>query len=403
MAATVTQAVSNVTDLYVDHISTIPANVGHKVKLFVREHEATSHGAGPRRPVLMLHGRSVAGVAAFDLPGKNKRYSWAAQLAKAGHDVYVMELQGSGLSTRPKMDDHRNVSPAEAQRRLLVPNPNPEIYTGPVEYGKQLNNSQSDWDEVGAVVDFVLDRTGVTKLDLIGYSAGAQQLGPYAIKNPGKVRSLFLAAPIFPPNGRKSKAGTDFDAPVPMPVSLPEGAFAYPMTVGTKDGLKLSWERDLKCPDQREPDMLDEAWKAMMAADPIGATWGGTVPGSPDGLNRIRNSYWWGWNSTTVQLHKVLGDRVPVCIVYGEHDSIINTSPDLGLTYFSTPELYRKIPGTKKLMFRISCAGHQLLWERQAKLVHTMSEHWLKHGKVEGATSGSYDRDADGALTLLEE
>ncbi|GEB56253.1 alpha/beta fold hydrolase [Streptomyces gardneri] len=401
MAATVTQAASTVTDLYVDHISTIPANAGDKVKLFVREHKATSHGGGPRRTILMLHGRSVAGVAVFDLP--YKEYSWAAKLAKAGHDVYVMELQGSGLSTRPRMDDHRNVSPAPSQRGLLVPNPNAAIYTGPVEYGSQLNNSQSDWDEVDAVVDFVLDRAGVTKLDLFGYSAGSQQLGPYAIKHHGKVRSLFLVAPIFPPNGRKSKDGTDFDAPQPMPVSLPEGAFDFPMTVGTKGGLENSWQRDLKCPGQREPAMLDEVWKAMMAVDPIGATWGGRVPGSPEGLNRIRNSFWWGWNSTTVELHKVLGDKVPVCIVYGEHDSIVNTSPDLGLTYFSTPELYRRIPGKKKLMFRISCAGHQVLWEHQAELVHTMSEDWLKNSKVEGATKGSYDRDADGALTLLEE
>ncbi|MFI8828492.1 alpha/beta hydrolase [Streptomyces sp. NPDC053431] len=401
MATTVVTAAPEVTDLYVDHISTIPANAGKPAKLFVREHKASLPAGSPRRPVLMLHGRSVAAVAGFDLPYKN--YSWAAELAKAGFDAYIMELQGSGLSTRPTMDNHKNVSPTPAQRDLLSPNPNPTPYYGPVEYGAQLNNSQSDWDEVGKVVDFVLARAGVTKLDLIGWSAAAQQLGPYAIQHPDKVRSLFLCAPIFPPNGRKSAPGTDFGAPVPLPVSKPEGAFAYPMTVGTKNGVESAWRRDLGCPDQREDGILDHVWKAMMAADPKGSQWGGKVPGSPEGLNRIRNSFWWGWNSTTVRLHDILGDKVPVCIVYGEHDTIINTAPDLGLLYFSTPELYRNIPGPKKLMFRISCAGHQVVWERQAKLVHTMSEHWLKHGKVEGATSGSYARDEDGALTLLEE
>ncbi|MEU6882283.1 alpha/beta hydrolase [Streptomyces sp. NPDC046712] len=400
MATTITQAAPTVTDLYVEHYSTIPANAGDKVKLFVREYKAAHDG--PRLPVLMLHGRSVAGVAVFDLP--YKKYSWAAELAKAGYDVYVMELQGSGLSTRPTMDDYRNVSPAESQRRLLVPNPTATIYTGPVEYGSQLNNSQSDWDEVGKVVDFVLARAAATKLDLIGYSAAVQQLGPYTIMNHGKVRSLFLAAPIFPPNGRQSKPGTEFGAPVPLPVSAPAGAFGFPMTVATKGGLDVVWQRDLRCPGQREDGIVDEVWKAMMSVDTYGAAWGGPVAGSPEGLNRVRNSYWWGWNSTTVKLHDVLGDKVPVCIVYGAHDSIVNTSPDLGLTYFSTPELYRKIPGQQKLMFRLSCAGHQLLWENHAaKLVHTMSEHWLKQSKVEGETSGSYDRDEDGALTLLEQ
>ncbi|MEU9861616.1 alpha/beta fold hydrolase [Streptomyces sp. NPDC047971] len=388
-----------VTDLYVDHVSSIPANKGLKVKLFVREHEARNPGT-PRRPVLMLHGRSVPAVAGFDLP--YKKYSWAAELAKAGFDVYLMELQGSGLSTRPQMDDPHNVSPAPAQQQLLVPNPNGTLYNGPVPYPSQLNNSRSDWDEVDTVVDFVLQRTGTTKVDLIGWSAAAQQLGPYSIQYSDKVRSLLLVAPIFPPEGRQSAPGTDFDPPVALPVSTPAGAFGFPMTVGTKGGLNTSWEKDLGCPDQREAGMVEEVWKAIMAVDKEGVKWGGTVPGSPEGLNRIRNSYWWGWNSTTVPLHGILGDKVPVCIVYGEHDTIINTSPGLGLLYFSTSELYKKIPGPKKLMFRLSCAGHQIVWERKAKLLHTMSEHWLKDGKVFGETKGSFYRDEDEILTPME-
>ncbi|MFD8294364.1 alpha/beta fold hydrolase, partial [Streptomyces lavendulae] len=380
------------TDYHVEHKSTIPANAGELVKLFVRRRNGT-HGGGPSRPVLMLHGRSVPALAGFDL--QYKKYSWAEELAKKDFDVFVMELQGSGLSTRPKMDDHKNVSPAPAQRALLSPHPNASPYTGPVSYAAQLNNSQSDWDEVDTVVDFILKETGASKVDLIGWSAAAQQLGPYTIQHPGKVRSLFLLAPIFPPNGRASATGTDFGAPVPLPVSKPDGAFGYPMTVGTKAGVEASWQNDLKCPDQREPAMLDEVWKAIMAVDPVGAAWGGPA-GPPQGLNRIRNSYWWGWNKTTVPLHDVLGGKVPVCLVYGEHDSIVNTDPSLGLLYFSVPELYKAIKKPKKLMLRIACAGHQAPWERVASDLHTMSEHWLKQGKVEGVETGSYYRDVGG-------
>ncbi len=75
----------------------------------------------------MLHGRSVPALAGFDL--QYKKYSWAEELAKKDFDVFVMELQGSGLSTRPKMDDHKNVSPAPAQRALLSPHPNATPYT----------------------------------------------------------------------------------------------------------------------------------------------------------------------------------------------------------------------------------------------------------------------------------
>ncbi|WP_455409990.1 alpha/beta fold hydrolase [Streptomyces hiroshimensis] len=385
------------TDHHVPHVSTIPANKGETIELFVRERNGTPAG-GPRRPVLMLHGRSVPGLVGFDL--QYKQYGWAEELAKAKFDVFIMELQGSGRSTRPMMDDPRNVSPA--QQGLLSPNPNATPYTGGPLYTSQLNNSQSDWDEVATVVDFILTTTGATELDLIGWSAAAQQLGPYAIKNPAKVRSLFLLAPIFPPKGRASAPGTDFDAPVALPVSLPAAAFGFPMTVSTKDGLEAAWDRDLHCPKQREAGMVDVVWKAIMENDAVGINWGGTQAGQPTGLNRVRNSYWWGWNYTTVPLHGRLGNDVPVCIVYGAHDSTVNTSPDLGLLYFSVPELYKAIPGPQKLMFRIACAGHQVPWEREAQLVHRMSEHWLKNGKIEGATTGSYDRDEDGVLTPLD-
>ncbi|MFF4011662.1 alpha/beta fold hydrolase [Streptomyces sp. NPDC001717] len=386
-------------DYYVDHTSTMPANAGDPVKLFVRRRNGTP-GGDQSRPVLMLHGRSVPALAGFDL--QYKKYSWAEELAKKDYDVFVMELQGSGLSTRPKMDDPKNVQPTEAQRGLLVPHPDAVRYDGPVNYASQLNNSQSDWDEVDTVVDFILEKTGADQVDLIGWSAASQVFGPYAIQNPGKVRSLFLLAPIFPPNGRASAPGTDFGAPVPLPVSKPPATFGFPMSVGTKDGLRAAWDKDVKCTDQRESAMVDEVWKAMMAADTVGAGWGGPA-GPPQGLNRIRNSFWWGWNSTTVPLHGVLGDSVPVCIVYGEHDSTVNTAPNLGLLYFSVPELYKAIPGPNKLMFKIACAGHQAVWEKEAsKLLHTMSYHWLEFGKVEGATSGSYERDQDGVLTPLE-
>ncbi|MFD6985004.1 alpha/beta fold hydrolase, partial [Streptomyces sp. NPDC059956] len=340
-------------DFYVEHKSTIPANAGELVRLFVRRRNGTPDGE-QSRPVLMLHGRSVPALAGFDLQYK-KKYSWAEALQKKNYDVFVMELQGSGLSTRPKMGDWRNIQPTEAQRKLLVPNPNADTDMTPPIYTSQLNNSQSDWDEVDKVVDSILDKTGATKVDLIGWSAASQQLGPYAIQHHKKVRSLFLLAPIFPPQGRASKPGTDFDPPVSLPVSTQ--GFGYPMTVGTKGGVDAAWLKDLKCPDQREPGMVDEVWKAIMAVDSVGADWGpvkSPTDPSPQGLSRIRNSYWWGWNSTTVKLHDVLGDKVPVCIVYGEHDSVVNTASNLGLLYFSVPELYRLIPKEKKLMFRLA-------------------------------------------------
>ncbi|WP_369034437.1 alpha/beta fold hydrolase [Streptomyces adonidis] len=386
------------TDHNIPWTSTIPANYGKPATLFVRERNGTKPNQ-PRRPVLMLHGRSVPALAGFDL--RHGKYSWAEFLADAGHDVFVMDLQGSGRSTRPQMDDPRNVNPA--QKHLLTTHPGGVL--DPVQYPHQLDNSQSNWEEVHKVVTFIQGLTGASKVDLIGWSAAAQQLGPYAIQHKENVKSLLLLAPIFPPNGRQSKPGTRWDPPVPLPQSTPAALFGFPMTLTGKSGLESSWDKDVKCHKQREDGIVDVVWKAIMENDPIGAKWGHEVegmPGVPGGLARVKNPYWWGWNSTTVPLDGTLGSDVPVLIIYGEHDSVVNTSPDLGLLYFSVPALYKAVPGGQKLMFRIACAGHQIVWERQAKVVHNMSKQWLKNGTVEDLAKGSYFLDEDGVVTSTE-
>lgn len=78
-------------------------------------------------------------------------------------------------------------------------------------------------------------------------------------------------------------------------------------------------------------------------------------------------------------------------IVYGEHDATAN-SPT-----FSVPAFYDAIPGVRKLMFRVSCAGHSMVWERQSKVLHRLSKQWLKHGKVDDLEKGSFYVDEDGA------
>ena len=380
------------TDHNIPWTSTIPANKDKPATLFVRERNGTkpSH---TRQPVLMLHGRSVPGLAGFDLD--YDKYSWAQFLADAGYDVFVMDLQGSGRSTRPVMDDPRNVNPA--QKSLLVDHPGGALT--PVQYTSQLDNSQSNWDEVHKVVTYIKGLTGAPKVDLIGWSAASQQLGPYAIQHKENVRSLLLLAPIFPPNGRQSKPSTRWDPPVSLPVSAPPSVFGFPMALTTKSGFATAWDRDVDCHKQREDGMVDVVWKAIMENDALGATWGPDVAGAPEGVMRVKNQYWWGWNSTTVPLDGTLGSDVPVLIIYGDLDSTVNTSADLGLLYFSVPALYQAIPGDQKLMFRIACASHQIVWERKAKVVHNMSRQWLNNGTVEDLAKGSFFLDEDGVLT----
>jgi pimeloyl-ACP methyl ester carboxylesterase len=369
----------SVTDHAVPHKSTVPANKDDMVGLFVRERDGTSLGhLGERKAVLMLHGRSVPVLPGFDL--QYKTYSWADSLAKAGYDVFMLDLQGSGRSPRPEMHHPRNVSPGN--QALLMPRP-VGFVPGPPDYPYQLNNSDSDRDELHTVVEWIRKERQVDKVAFIGWSAAAFTMGPYAVNNPDRVESLFLLAPIFPPEGTSHPPGS-----LPLP--------GFPTFLGTRWGVEQAWNLELKCDGQREPGMVERAWEAIMESDPVGSSWG-----PPEGLNRIRNFHRWGWNRTTAAKGGVLGGAVPVLIVYGAHDRQVNTSPpnlDPELN-FSVPALYNHITGPHKLMVKLDCAGHSVPWEIQHQNVHNLSKHWLKHLKVDGKTQGVFDMNLDGVLS----
>jgi hypothetical protein len=214
-----------------------------------------------------------------------------------------------------------------------------------------------------------------------------------------KVSSLLLLAPIFPPHGRASKPSTRFGAPDPLPVSTPAGQFGFPMNLSMKAEFSNAWDGEVKCPDQRENGMVDVVWAAIIDNDAIGKTWGPVHSGVPEGVSRVRNSYWWGWNNTTVPFDGTLGTLVPVCIVYGEFDTQANHPSPNPLVDFSVPALYTAIAGADKLMIKVACAGHSMPWENRAKDLHHMTREWLKHTAVAGLKSGSYALDMNGNYT----
>ncbi|MEU2336091.1 alpha/beta fold hydrolase [Streptomyces sp. NPDC006654] len=401
-------------DYAVPHVSNLPANEGDTVNLFVREYDGTE-GNQPHEVVLMLHGRSVPVLAGYDLtvPESTIDYNWAQDLAKHHYDVFLMDLQGNGRSPRPKMDEPRNASPA--QRSVLTPNPLPTPYTGLPLYPHQLGNTRSECAELATVVDFIRALPHRDKpMDFIGWSAAAAAMGPFTLQHPEVVKSLFLLAPVFPPDGRWSGDYADpFALPqgTPLPVSDPPTLYGFPMFVSDKKGFIRAWDNEQGVPPQREPDMEHKAWAAMMANDPVGSTWGRELsPGVYEGIHRFRNSYFWSWTKETVPYQDalgnyVLGDRVPLVIVYGELDKTANTAPNAPVPAplrFSVPALYDAVGGPEKLMFELEGAGHSVVWERPAEIVHDIAFQWLhnKH-KVWGLTSGSYYRDSTGVLTPI--
>jgi pimeloyl-ACP methyl ester carboxylesterase len=109
-------------DHYVSVRSTVPSIAGQPAQIYVRERlraatvlRGTSQAD---RVVLFVHGAGTPAEVAFDVPYQD--YSWMAYLAKAGFDVFAMDVTGYGRSTRPPaMNDPCNLAPN--QQAALVP------------------------------------------------------------------------------------------------------------------------------------------------------------------------------------------------------------------------------------------------------------------------------------------
>lgn len=375
----------------VPYISKLHVNLNKNVKLLVREYDGTPlHGR--RKCVLMIHGRSSPALTTFDLGYDNGKYSWAQFLAKKGFDVFIFVFQGSGRSPLTVMNDPCNTSKDQQVHGILIPNPLEEECADPSPiYPYVLTTSESEWDELDTVVKFILERnSNVNKVALISVSAGAWAVGPYAMQNPDKVESVLLNAPIFPPNGRTAP-----------PPTLPQAGI--PLLLQMKAPFMNSWGLELgrEC-DQVEPGIMEKVWNSFMENDPIGHKWGGKDSANPEGILRFRNATRWGWTTSTVS-NGILGDRVPVCIIYGENDNSVNQTTTSPFTTFSVNALYDAIPGEKKLMFKIACTGHQMIWETKAPVLHDYSYEWLDKGKVEGKKRGKFYRNRDNQIEIIKE
>src|SRR2546425_1901825 len=112
-------------DHYVRVTSTVPAIAGQPAQLYVRE-RALAGGALRAsslsdRVVLFVHGAGTPAEVAFDVPYQD--YSWMAFLARAGFDVFSVDMTGYGRSTRPAaMSDPCNLAKTEqpAFRSLIT-------------------------------------------------------------------------------------------------------------------------------------------------------------------------------------------------------------------------------------------------------------------------------------------
>src|SRR5580700_1981258 len=181
-------------DHYVRVHSTVPAIAGQTTQIYVREvvraGTALRDGGSADRVVLFVHGAGTPAEVAFDVPYQD--YSWMGYLARAGFDVFSMDMTGYGRSTRPAaMHDPCNLS--HEQQLTFIPS----LIAAPcaATYGQQMTTLASDWNDIGSVVEHLLALRHVDRVGMVAWSLGGPRAAGYAAQHPEKVRKLVLLAP----------------------------------------------------------------------------------------------------------------------------------------------------------------------------------------------------------------
>jgi pimeloyl-ACP methyl ester carboxylesterase len=342
-------------DHYVRVKSTVPAIAGQDVPIYVRERvqagTALRSVSNSNRVALFVHGAGTPAEVAFDVPQRD--YSWMAYLANAGFDVFAMDTTGYGRSNRPAaMNDPCNL--AKDRQGAFIPSLIPAPCAA--SYPHALTTIASDWNDIDGVVNYIRALRHVDTISLLAWSLGGPRAGGYAAQHPEKVQKLVLLAPAY---GRNASS----TPPAKMP---PDG---IPMNTQSREEFYANWDRQAGCPAQYEPAVGDAVWSAMLASDPVGATWG-------PGVRRAPQTATWGWNAAAVGK-----TQTPTLMITGQHDKQV--SPD------RVRELYADLAAPQKLLIDLACSSHNAMWEKNRLLMFKASLDWLTTGQVNGMKEGT--------------
>ena len=349
--------------LSVDHFvgvkSAAPAMNGQFAQVYVRERVvARNLLRGSSGVVLFVHGAGTPAEVAFDVPYGD--YSWMAYLANAGFDVFSMDMEGYGRSTRPTvMNDPCNLS--RAQQALFVP----ALLPAPCASSFQGNATTiaSDWNDIGAVVDYVRALRHVDRVNLAGWSQGGPRAGGYTAQHPDRVQRLVLLAPAYARTGPDSATPPRQDAVV--------------FNTQSQKEFDANWDRQVGCADQYDKDVSRTVWSEMAASDPVGATWGA-------GVRRAPTVPSWGFNKNVVSK-----SQTPTLMVTGAHDKQVPPA--------RVRDYYEDLGAPEKVFIDLACSSHNAMWERNHLLLFDASLEWFQKGTVKGAMTGmlklGYDKE----------
>ncbi len=261
------------------------------IRIYVRnKHLAGMSRFTPEKTVLFVHGATYPAETSFDLALGG--FSWMDYIAERGYDVYLMDVRGYGRSTRP-----------------------PEM-DAPADQNAPIADTATAVRDIGAVVDHILARRHLQKLDLMGWSWGTSTMATYTAANPGKVERLVLYAPIWL---RETASLIAQNGPI--------GAYR---TV-VRDAALKRWMTGV--PEGKQADLIpagwfDQWWGATLATDPQGSKQNPPALRAPNGV-MFDVQRFWSSGKPTYDPAKI---TVPVLLIQAEWDQ--DTPPYMSRALF---------------------------------------------------------------------
>jgi pimeloyl-ACP methyl ester carboxylesterase len=261
------------------------------IQLYVRnKHPDGISQYGPERTLLFVHGATYPAETAFDLQLDGK--SWMDFIAEHGFDVYLVDLRGYGRSTRPKEMDQ------------------------PAENNEPIVTTDVAIQDVSAAVDHILQRRGLSKLNLVGWSWGTAIMAGYTEQNPQKVNRLVLYATLW-----------NLQGAAPIGVSGKMGAYR---SVKREDAYGR-WVRGVS--EDKKQSLIPAGWfdawaNATFATDPVGAAQNPPVLRAPNGILFDLERFWKA-SKPTWDPAKI---TVPTLMIQAEWDQ--DTPPYMSQTVF---------------------------------------------------------------------
>ena len=225
------------------------------LKIYVRNKRlAALYRFSAERTLVFVHGATYPASTAFDL--ELGGMSWMDYMARRGFDVYLLDLPGYGHSTRPAAMDQ------------------------PAEAGQPVETTADAVRDYAAVVNWVLARHHLGKLDAAGWSWGTTIAAGFAAEQPAKVNRLVLYAPVWVPETTSATADTP-------------KLGAYRMV--TRDAALQRWMNGV--PDGKKADLIPPGWfdqwqRATWATDPKSGTAQPPALRAPNGVTQDFRTLW---------------------------------------------------------------------------------------------------------------